>query len=140
MIPLEKPTINRPSRTVFPVHFFKKKGILTYISSNFENTLPQIFELSVLAFLFIPCIPLWHHIIQLKFVRFSFSIIDFIYLLLQLGCVLKNFFSCLLQVDHLIQPSLHGIFLTACLLKKTDHQGSKVGWEYCVYSINQLKL
>jgi len=99
----------------------------------------NIFELSVLAFLFIPCIPLQHHIIHLKFVCFHFSIINHLYLFLQFRCVPENFLSCLLQVDHLIQPSLHGIFLTAYLMKNFDHRGSKRSGKYHVYSINQLK-
>lgn len=136
MVPLEQSTIDRPSWTIFPVHFLQKKGILTPICCNLERTFPKILELTVLAFLLIPCIPFQHHIIQLKFVRLCFSVINFLNLLLQLGCVLKYFFSGLLQMNHLIQPSLHGIFFTAGLLKKFDYRGSERGRKYRINSIN----
>lgn len=139
MVPLEQSTIDRPSWTIFPVHFLQKKGILTPICCNLERTFPKILELSVLTFLFITCIPLQHHIIQLKFIYLCFSVINLLDLLLQFGCVLEKFFSCLLQVDHLIKPSLHGIFFIAGLLKKSDYRGSERGGKYCINSINQLK-
>ena len=139
MVSLEQPTIDRPSRTIFPVHFLQKKGILTPICCNHERTFPKILELTMLAFLLIPCIPFQHHIIQLKFIHLCFSIINFLDLLLQFGCVLENLFSSLLQVDHLIQPSLDGIFFTAGLLKKFDYWGSERGRKYCINSISKLK-
>ena len=139
MVPLEQLTIDRPSWTIFPVHFLQEKGILTLICCNLEGTFPKVLKLTVLAFLLIPCIPLQHHIIHLKFVHLCLSVIKFLDFLLQFGCVLENFFSGLLQVDHLIQPSLHGIFFTAGLLKKFDNRGSERGKKQCINSINKLK-
>lgn len=139
MVPLEQLTIDQLSWTIFPVHFLQKKDILTPIYCNLERTFPKILELSVLTFFLIPCISLQQHIIQLKFIRLCFSVINFLDLLLQFGCVLENFFSGLLQVDHLVQPSLHGIIFTAGLLKKFDYRGSERGRKYCINSINKLK-
>ena len=139
MVSFEQLTIDQPSWTIFPVHFLQKKAIMIPICCNLERTFPKVLELSVLTFLLIPCIPLQHHIIQLKFICLCFFVINFLDLLLQFGCVLENFISCLLQVDHLIQPSLHGIFFTAGLLKKSDYRGRERGRKYCISSINKLK-
>ena len=36
MVPLEQPTIDRPSCTVFTIHLLQKKGVLTSICCNLE--------------------------------------------------------------------------------------------------------
>ena len=87
----------------------------------------------------IPCIPLQHHIIQLKFVHLFFSIIKILNFLLQLGCVLENFFSGLLQMDHLIQSSLHRIIFTTGFLKKFDYQGCERGRKQVINSIHKFE-
>ena len=139
MVPLEQLAIDRTSWAIFSIHFLQKKGILTPICCNLEGTLPDIFEFTVLTLLLIPRIPLQHHIIQLKFVCLCFSVINFLNLLLQLGYLLENFFFGLLQMDHLIQSSLHRIVFTADFLKKFDYRGCERGRKQCINSVHKLK-
>ena len=116
MIPLKQPTIDRPSWTIFLVHLLQKKSILTPICSNFKGSFLEIFELTMLTLFLISCIPFQHHFFQLKFFRLFFPVIDFLNSLLQLECVLKNFFPRLLQMDHLIYSSLHMIIFTTSFM------------------------
>ena len=132
IVPFQQPTIYRPSWTIFPVHLFQKKSILTLICSNFEGSFPDIFELTMLILFLVPCIPFQHHLFQLKFVCLCFSVLYFLNSLLQFERVLENFFSGLLQMDHLIYSPLHMIIFTANFLQKFDYWNCERGRKYHV--------
>lgn len=112
---------------------------MALICCNLEGTFLEILEFTVLTLFLIPCIPLQYYIIQLKFIRLCFSVIKFLNFLLQLGCVLEDFFSGLLQMDHLIQSSLHRIIFAVGFLKEFDYRGCKRGRKQGINSIHKLK-
>lgn len=107
----QKPAIDIPSSTRFPIHLLQQISFVAMECSYYEWTFRDILKLTMFPLFFNSGLPLQYHILNLKILFFDLPVKCLLYFVLRLLMAIIYFLLFFLQNQQLVYSPLNSIRL-----------------------------